>query len=102
MVAEELLNEFADSMLRAAGMQDLAGDERRELVQELKLQLQASLFREVSTRLSADDLEHLKKMVEDKQPSGEVQTYLRNRIPDLAKLTTDTFQSFKAYYLGEK
>lgn len=91
---------FLESLLKDAGMTTLDDTMREEMIKELYARLDHFLTSKIIEVMPPEHLDEFIKINEEKKSREEIETYLKDKIPNAQEVFTRTFAEFRDLYLG--
>lgn len=92
---------FLEGLLKDAGMTTFDGGTKEEMVKELYVRLDNYLASVIVDHLPNEDFETFVKMNEEKKTKEEVETFLKEKVPNVDQIFAKAFADFRTMYLGE-
>lgn len=94
------IRNFLDGLLQDAGMTTLDADMREEMIKELYTRLDSFLTSTIVNNLPAENIDEFIKMNEEKRSQAEIESYLKDKMPDAEDVFAKAFMEFRDLYLG--
>ncbi len=94
------VRDYLEGILKDANMLSLDDDMKEEMVKELYARLDNYITSVLVDTMPPDQLEPFIKMNEDKKPKAEIETFVKQHLPNAQEVFTKAFVGFRDMYLG--
>lgn len=94
------IRSFIEGLLADANMASLDNEMKEEMIKEVFARLDNYMTAAIVDNLPEDKLEAFIKLNEDKKSKEEIETYLKDNMPNAQDVFAKTFQEFRDLYLG--
>lgn len=91
---------FLENMLTDAGMTFADESMKEDMIQELFTRLDSYITASIVDNLQPQDMDAFIKLNEEKRPKEEIETFLKDKIPDVQGMFAKTFADFRDLYVG--
>ena len=92
---------YIESLLNDAGMTELDDTLRNEMVQEIFIRLDKYITSVIIENMKPEDVELFIKMNDEGKSQEEMQTFIKEKIPNAQEVMTNAFINFRELYLGK-
>lgn len=90
---------FLEGILQDANMATLDDAMREEMINELFARLDSYMTSVIVDKMPPEHLDEFIKMNEEKKPRQEIETYLKEKMPNAQDVLTRAFMDFREMYL---
>lgn len=94
------IRSFLEGLLADANMTTLDDDMKEEMVKELFARLDNYITSTIIDNLPSENLEEFIKLNEEKKSMEEIESYLKDKMPNAQEVFTKAFMEFRDLYLG--
>ena len=95
----ENVREFIVSLINESGGQDLDETTKQQAIEQIYVRLDNYLASVLIEALPPEKLDEFTKMNEENRSQAEVETFLKENVPDIQKISDQAFIDFRAMFL---
>ncbi len=90
---------YLEGILNDANMKSLDDAMREEMINELFARLDSYMTSVIVDNMPPENLDEFIKMNEEKKSREEIETYLKDKVPNAQEILTKAFMDFRDMYL---
>lgn len=102
MSSAQVIQDFLQSLLTDAGMDDLTPDVKAQMLQDLEARLQDRFFGALVTQLTDEELTQFRELQEKETPPAQLEQYISDHLPNSADFFVQIMNQFRSDYLGNQ
>ncbi len=91
---------FLEGLLQDANILNLDDAMREEMIKELYARLDNFMTSKIVDNMPSEFLDEFIKLNEDKKPQAEIETFLKDKMPNSQEVLSQAFIEFRDLYLG--